>query len=64
MAKFHWIPAVQEYHCICIYCGENLNITPESITFLADGDCNPPETLGINVKESVGVKDRFGGAGG
>ena len=64
-AKFHWIPAFQEYHCVCVHCGENLttkyNITPESITFPVDGSCTLTETLGISVKEEVGVKDYFGG---
>lgn len=64
-AKLHWIPAFQEYHLICIDCGENFSLHHglrlEDLVINVEGECDPGETLGIHVEDGIGVKDIFGG---
>ena len=59
--KLHYFPALQGYQFKCKDCGETLLADIESIEVEVEGECNAPEVLGVSVKESVGVKDRFGG---
>ena len=60
--KIKYIPALQGYQLICENCGEVLWVNVEGTEVEIEGECNPPETLGISVKENVGIKDVFGGA--
>lgn len=64
--KLHWIPAFQEYQLICTGCGENITLKHgleiSQLVIDVDGECEPGEVLGINVRDGVGVKDHFGGA--
>ena len=60
--KVKWIPSLQVYQLLCESCGETLWVDVDGMELEVDGECNPPETLGISVKEEVGVKDYFGGA--
>ena len=59
--KLHYFPALQGYQFRCAKCGKTLLADIEKLEVEIDGDCDPPETLGISVKEEVGVKDYFGG---
>ena len=59
--KLHYIPALQSYQLRCQKCGEVLWVDVDGMELEIEGECNPPETLGISVKENVGIKDCFGG---
>lgn len=59
--KVVYIAALQSYQMRCVDCGEVLFVNIEGMELEIEGECNPPETLGISVKEEVGVKDYFGG---
>lgn len=62
IAKLFYFPATKTYEIRCIECGETLVKVPEDIETVFDfpGCCNPPETLGIKVKENIGVKEKVG----
>ena len=60
-AKILWVPAQREYSVICVDCGVTLQEGVDGIEFEIEGDCEGQgETLGIEVEETIGTKDRFG----
>lgn len=65
-AKILWIPADQEYSVVCKVCGIKLNEGVDGIEFEWDeGECiGPDDALGIQIEETIGTKDVFGGNDG
>lgn len=62
IGKVYYDPSLQGFWLKCKNCGGTFFADLEGKEIEVEGSCNPPETLGIHVKEEVGVKDHFGGA--
>lgn len=61
-AKILWVPAQREYSVICVHCGVTLMEGVDGIEFEIEGVCDGPgETLGISLKDEIGVEDVFRG---
>ena len=64
-ARLVWISAAQCYWLVCDDCGLTLSRDTEALILnlriSVSGDCKPPVAiLGIDVQETIGVRDIFG----